>query len=254
MAFKALDFIINNLSGDTFGLKIGNFGSSGSETISSSVIETKFVEMYGRDAPHYMGATMGSDTITIPITFVSLQGEINRQKLSDINKKLFKKLIPVNLKVLQDDLANVYFRGVFEKADPVSLGNGLYGIETSFKLLDNFAYENENTVSLGSTFVNSSDSPLGLKPIIKFKMSSSGGNYTIKNTTNGIEMVFTSLSGGEEITLDCDKQMITSSLDLRRLSNFNKQWMIFEQGVNKLEFSGNGTNPTVTFKNKKSVW
>ena len=254
MGFKALQFQINNLAGQTFGLVIGNFGGGGNETLSSSKTDVMFTEMIRRDAPLFMGATMGKDTIEIPVTFVSLCGEIDRQKLSEIKRNLFNFLNPVKLKVVQEDLNNVYFKGVFTKSDPVSLGNGLYGIDTAFKLLDNFALENVKTKDLGETFVNTSDSPLGLKPIIKFKMSASGGSYTIKNLTNGIEMVFTGLAGGEEITLDCDKQIITSSLDLRRLSNFNKGWMKFEMGTNKLSFTGNGTNPKVIFENKKSAW
>lgn len=251
--FKALNFSINKVAGTTFNLIIANFGGNGNETQASAKIEPFFTEMYRRDEPYFLGATMGNDTMELPITFVSTDGEVDRQKLSQIKRSLFNFLHPVTLKVLQSDLTAVSYRGIFTSSDPVSLGNGLYGIETTFKLMSNFAVEGVVTRNLGQIFFNNSDSPRGLKPIIEFKMNANGGEFAIENLTNGIKSQFTGLAGGEEITLNCDKQIITSSLDLRRLGNFNKKWMKFDIGKNQLVFTGNGTDVKVTYQNKKSV-
>lgn len=251
--FKGLNFSIDKMVGANFGLVIGEFGGGGQKTLPSAKINTVFIEMFRRDEPYFMGATMGDETQELPITFVSLNGEIDRQKFSTIKKALFSSLEPVDFKVLQNDLSNITFRGVFTQSNPVTLGNGLYGIETSFKMVKNFGLESQKTKPLTNVFLNTSDSPNGLKPIIEFTMSPSGGNYTITNTTNGISMQFKNLAGGETITLDCDRQIITSSLGFRRLSNFNKQWMRFEKGRNTLEFSGTVANVKVTYQNKKYV-
>lgn len=251
--FKALNFSIDNKTGSQFGLIIGDFGGSGgSETLPSSRIGTVFVEMFRRDEPYFIGATMGNETPELSITFVSINGEIDRQKFSHIKKNLFNSLEPVTLKVLQDDLYNVSFKGIFIESNPKTFGNGLYGIETKFKMLSNFGLENKVEKPLKTVFLNSSDSPKGLKPVIKFTMSESG-NFSITNQTNGIIMSFENLTGGETITVDCDKQIITSSLGLRRLSNFNKGWMVFESGKNILQFNGVATDVKVAYQNKKSV-
>lgn len=251
--FQGLNFSIDKVAGSTFNLVLANFGSSGSEIISSSKTEPVFVGMFRRDEPYFMGATMGNDTIELPLTFVSTDGEIDRQKFSHIKRNLFNSLQPVTFKVLQDDLANISYKGIFTESNPVALGNNLYGIETRFRLIKNFGLEGKVTRNLTTVFFNNSDSPIGLKPIIEFTMNASGGDFAIINQTNGISSQFSGLTGGEKITIDCDKQIITSSLSLRRLSNFNKKWMRFEIGKNILQFVGNGTNVKVTYQNKKSV-
>lgn len=251
--FKGLNFSINKIVGSIFDLAIGGFGGGGQETLSSSKIETVFIEMFRKDDPIFMGATAGKDTPELPITFISLKGEIDRQRFSHIKKTLFSSLEPVSFKVLQDDLTNVTFKGIFTDSNPVSLGNGLYGIETKFKMVTNYGLENKKTKPLTNVFFNTSDSVKGLRPIIEFTMGTSGGNYTILNTTNGISMEFTDLAGDETITIDCANQIITSSLGFRRLGNFNKKWLVFEKGANKLEFSGTVKEVKVTYQNKKYV-
>ena len=72
--FKGLNFSVNKSVGANFDLIIGEFGGGGQETLPSAKIETVFVEMFRRDEPYFMGATMGNETPELPITFISLSG------------------------------------------------------------------------------------------------------------------------------------------------------------------------------------
>lgn len=251
--FKGLQFSVDNVAGATFGLILGGIGASGDVTTSTGTVETLFTEVNRLDEAIYVGIKTGTKPEAIDVTFVSLNGEIDRQKLSHIKRSLFNNNKPVKLRILQTDLNTITYKGVFEECNPRALGNGIFGIECKFQLLSNYAYEGKKTKALGNTFYNSSDAPNGLKPIIEFTMSASGGDFSIVNQTNGIEFKFTGLTGGEKITVDCESQIITSSLDLRRLKNFNKGWMRFEKGLNKLTISSNAKTVNVTYENKRSV-
>ncbi|MED3792318.1 phage tail family protein [Niallia alba] len=65
------------------------------------------------------------------------------------------------------------------------------------------------------------------------------GNLIIKNRNYmDISMEFTSLIDGEIVNIDCQKEIIESSMTTR-YDNFNNQYIQFSYGINEIEIIGN---------------
>jgi phage-related protein len=90
---------------------------------------------------------------------------------------------------------------------------------------------------------NDSDNNAYIFPIVEFGLNSIGNSFSIENLDDDNHTFsFTGMSPMEEIYVDNDREILTSSTGLLRLSNFNKHWFRLKPGNNELHVvSGIGT-------------
>ena len=103
-------------------------------------------------------------------------------------------------------------------------------------------------------FTNKSDNSDYLYPSLVITMNSFGGDVTITNSSDANRVFeITSLTAGEIITVDNDRGMLTSSLDLRRMGSFNKLWFRMPQGRNEFNISGNVESVVMSYDFARKV-
>jgi phage-related protein len=91
-------------------------------------------------------------------------------------------------------------------------------------------------------------------PTIEITMNGTGGTATIVNSTDNTRTFqFTGLAANEVINVDNDLQIITSSLSLLRLANFNKNFFRFLKGRNILSVTGNISQLKFTYQFAKKL-
>ena len=75
------------------------------------------------------------------------------------------------------------------------------------------------------------------------------GDITITNRSdNNRVFSFTGLSPSEILTVDNSLQQISSSTDLKRMSNFNKKFFRLIPGINTIRFKGNVSSIAMTYQ------
>ena len=166
----------------------------------------------------------------------------------------------IKLQIIQDDISDAYYNVICTGATDLYIGNVYYGIKLHFVCDAPWGYTFPRTLSYVFSgdeiqnftldFYNSSQNRELLYPIVEFTLNSIGSSFTIINyTDDSNEFTFTDISPGETITVDNRLKTIKSSTGLRRLGNFNKNWLKFKTGNNELRIiSGIGTvNITYSF-------
>jgi hypothetical protein len=85
-------------------------------------------------------------------------------------------------------------------------------------------------------------------------MNNIGGNITLTNIQdNNRQFQLTGLLANEVITINNDLQIITSSLGLPRLSNFNLNWFRLLPNLNTILVQGNISNLSMTYYFDKKI-
>jgi hypothetical protein len=78
-------------------------------------------------------------------------------------------------------------------------------------------------------------------PKIDFTTSSTTTSFSIKNINDNDRLFsFTGISGNENLIIDNDRKIISSSTSLNRLQKFNLNWFRLKTGFNNLVVNGNG--------------
>jgi len=251
-SFYAYDFIFDSTPSQNFDLKIISFDDGGlfSGTGSSDVnIITQRV--LRKSKPYYLGRTQ-EPVLQFTLTF-GRKSAIDAYETDVISKWLFGRSEYKELYILQDDLAGSHFNCFLTKPKKLSIGNLQYAFECTVICDSPFAYLPQTTISgsytdltdleYNTTFYNRSSEDEYLYPQLDFKMGTSGSTISIVNATDNNRTFIFGLSGSplladEEISVNNDLQIITSSTELRRLSHFNKNWLRFLPGINELSVSG----------------
>jgi hypothetical protein len=91
------------------------------------------------------------------------------------------------------------------------------------------------SLSIINTNDDSESSSTGVNSI---EISNPDQSYSVTSQA-GREFLIEDLSPFEEITVDNDLQIITSSLGEYRINNFNKNWFRYVSGNNNLNIRGN---------------
>lgn len=159
----------------------------------------------------------------------------------------------------QPDMKNIYFNCLVSEVDIITVGNVPRGFVCKFQCDRGYAIEDEEKVysitNGNSTFkhMNTSHTHGITLPIIEITMASYGDVSIINKNNNNLETKLTSLTGGEVITMDSQHEILTSSLDLRRLSNFNKVWFELVEGENNITVNGNVSKILIKYENNRKV-
>lgn len=256
MSFWGNSFIFDGIPSEVHSLTISTPDGGESTNPGSNDVELLTEEVYKKSRTYLLGVKHSSP-LEFDITFTS-ERELSSVDLTLIQKWLFGHSMYKKLQIVQADMDNVYFNCFLKNPTVYKVGNKIQGINATVlcdapwgwtfeKTLSNdYVIANVNDVIV---FNNTSDDNDYLYPEIEFTMNSTGGDLTIENQNDdNRQFVFTGLSADEVMTIDNDRNIISSSTGLRRLSTFNKKWFRFAPELNTLAVSGNISNLTFTYQ------
>lgn len=256
MGFYAKNFVYGGEVSESYNLQIassdvGTISSNGSGTVE---IIQDFI--FRKPVPYFYGVKYSSN-LSFPVTFFS-PDEITALDASYIQKWLFGGLNYKDLAIAQPDMEGIYFKSIFTNPQIIRSGNLIRGFSGTCICDSQWVRTYPRTITYnyasapsGSSivFYNNSHYEGYNKPNISFTMNASGGDISIVNSSDSNrEFEFTGLSPYEVVTVNCDLGIIKSDLGYRRLSNFNKNFMRFKDGLNNLTVTGNVSQLNITYQ------
>lgn len=261
MQYFGSEFIFNYKSSTDFDLRILDFETSGVQN-SPAGAETTIVQkwVYRKQKPYHFG-NIRNTPLEINLTVGSLD-PIAGYDRSEIETWLLGQNSYLPLQIVQEDLSNVYYNIIFDKAENVYVANMHQGVRLHGICDSPWAWEFPITITKtyvapaneSWNFYNSSDDNDYLYPIIVFTTSGIGNSFSLTNTSDSNRIFsFTGISAGETITVDCNKQTIVSSTGLLRMPTFNKKFFRLIPGMNTITISGGISSMTMTYQNCRKI-
>lgn len=242
MNYGALSFIFDGVPSERYGLFLCNVNETGKQSYDGG----GSVKVHTSKTPlmdyNYLMGVEYDENFEFTMTFGSIEAK-DKFDISLINNWLIGHSQYKRLQILQHDMTNVYYNCVLNNYKVVSYGNYAYAFECTVICdrpwalgnVKKFNYSVPNTVIHN----NSSHTNKITYPKLIFTTCSNNATVSITNASNGNwETRFEGLSANETITVDNQLQIITSSLGIFRLGNFNKHWLELVPRANKLIISG----------------
>lgn len=212
--------------------------------------------IYRRPIPFFYGVKFTSK-MSFPISFFS-PDEIDAQTFSYLQNWLFGQLGYKKLIVVQPDMDAFYMNCIFTEPNVIRVGNIIYGIQGTCTMDSQFAWTYPRTSTYNFTsppsdyqiiFNNDSHYAGYLFPLMTFTMNATGTYVYIDNWSDNHRIFdFEGLAPNEVITVNNDLGIVTSSLSIPRLSNFNKHFFRFVPGINTIRMSANISQLTFTYQ------
>lgn len=260
MAFKALQFIYNDIPSEQFGLYLISMENQGvMSNVGSCSVELYTQEIYSRSKPYFYNAKP-SPVLQFDLNFSSLK-PIDAYTQSKIQQWLFGHNRPYKLQIFQQDMYNIYFNCILTNPVNTTVGNNLYSFKCTVICDAPWAwecvkYQVHDNVANNSviTFINESDDNNYMKPILQFTLGSYETSVSIKNLNdddNGFTM--TGLQPNETIYIDSDTCIIKSSTNLLRYDNFDGTHINFVPNINKLSINGNLSKLIICYQNARKI-
>lgn len=260
MGFYAKNFVYDGQSSEMYNLQIANIDDSTANKMidspGSGKIDILEQFIYRRAIPYFYGIHY-KERLSFTVQFFS-PDEITALSLSYIQYWLFGNKQYKSLALIQPDTDDIYLNCIFSEPKILRAGNIIYGIEAKAECDSQFAYTYSKTLTYnyptnpsGSliTFFNNSHLKDYMYPQMTFIMDSNGGNFSILNSTDNNRLFsFTGLQPLEVMTINNDLGIISSSLGVLRLSNFNKYFFRFAPGINNIYITGDITQLTFTYQ------
>lgn len=267
MSFMGNTFIFNGTPSEFYDLRILDFEfSNPSDGVSGGSASVKEEWLYRREVPHFYGRYY-EESLEFDFTVGSFSA-IDGASRSAIQGWLLGKATYLPLRIVQGDLSDITYNVILTQSTQKYVGNVNYAISLHAKcdrpwgvynpplLTKNYYSGNANETF---DYVNESVYSGYNKPTITFTMKSgiigATGAFSIINLSESSrESAFsTGLYADETITIDCDREIITSSVDELHMSTFNKKFLRLIQGVNSLYVTGNIVQFTLATSFAKGV-
>lgn len=250
MSFYGRSFIYDNTPSDIYGIFIADLdGSAINNSMGSAPLTIREEYIFNKSTPYFYGASH-QQRLSFKMKIFS-EKEITADEFQQIQKWLFSSRNYKKLQIVQEDMQDVYFNAILNSPEVIRVGNIIQGFSFivecdspfayRFPKTTSYIYSSENVLST-EVFYNSSDDKYGyLYPSLVITMNSLDGYISITNDSDDPDRIFqfNGLSANEVLTVDCEKQIITSSTGLKRLSNFSKNFLRLISGVNVLQIEGN---------------
>ena len=253
--FYGNSFIYNGIPSEFFNLYIGGLGDSGESTTMGSDVSLLTQKIFRRPQPFLMGVEQ-TPVLSFPIS-AYVPGELDAPEYSAVAVWLFSQQKYKQLRICQEDMQDIYFNVFFTAPEVVRVGNIIRAFNATIVCDSVWGYKSPKSYSYGDysgysmsdviKFINeSANSGYTYPKTLTITANVFGGSVTITNLTdNNRQFIFT-LSPNEVITLDCDLQIVTSTVESYPLGNFNKHWLRFVRGYNQLLVEGNIKNMSIT--------
>jgi phage-related protein len=249
MSFYAANFIFNGVPSENYNIQILKFEQGTSVEDSSAGGTTEIVSkwIYKKQKPYLFGTTQ-NQALEFDLTIGSKDG-ISAIDRSKISSWLLSKSTFLPFQICQDDVEEIIFNVIFTTATYKYIGGLCFGMTLHGVCDAPWGFTTERSLSYSFAidaiqdfdfdFYNDSDSSAYNYPKIEFTLNSLGSNFQIINyTDNDRTFLFTGLDAYENISIDNDLKVMTSSTGFYRLSCFNKNWFRLLPGINSLHMSG----------------
>lgn len=249
MTFYAKSFIFDGIPSDYYGLFISeiNPNAGDQKSMGSSDMTILDKKIFRRPVPFLFGMTPVS-----PLTFTLScfsEDEIDAVFFELIQEKFCSARTYKSLQIVQYDMQSAYFSAILKNPQIIRVGNLLRGItfEVTCNAPYGFEFPKTITYSYTASTVNdnvifnntSNDINQYLYPNLIITVNNIGGDLSITNSDdNNRIFAFTGLSPNEIITMNCGLQTLSSSIGLKRLSNFNKNFLRLVPKLNHLHIQG----------------
>ena len=247
--FYGANFLYDGKMSEEYGIQILDFERTSGVANSTAGNATEIIEkrIYKRPTPYHFGNTQNT-----PITFdltIGANNFVSAIDVAKISKWLLGRSGYLKFQVDQDDVGEVYWNVIFTSGEIIYVGRKPVGLLLHAQCDSPWAYNFPRNINYSFPvvavqdfdidFYNDSDYGGYLYPTVEFNLNSLGSNFTITNASDDNRaFTFTGLSPSEEIVVDNDLKIITSSTGLHRLSYFNKNWLRFLPGLNSLNVVG----------------
>lgn len=261
MSFIAKDFIFSGLPSEFFNVHLGSLGNSSSgggesSTDGSNNVSVLTQKIYRRPVP----LTFGSEQT--PVTSFPLEmyveGEgLDSQDYSRVSAWLFGQNQYEILRICQNDLIDTYWNAFLTDPKVTKVGNLIRGIECTV-LADSpwawkapktylYSWANIQTITDTINYYNFSQNNHYTYPSnLVITANSFGGSVSIINTSDNNRQFLLTVSGGEVVTINCQTQTISSTIETFPIQNFNMKFLRFKKGLNVLTISGNVLSISIT--------
>ena len=263
MAFYAREFSFDGIPSSNYALTISST-TDGSEVSTNFPGDVKlFTEkLFNRTDEFYYGASV-EPSLEFPVTFLTDNEELMAVNLEKIGLWLFGKRNYSDLKILQPDMQNVTYRCFMLQPKIIRIGNTIKGVSALVHSKDPWGLSEEKmytytfTPPVSNVVItnnNLSDDSGYLYPNMTITMADTGGDISITNTSdNNRVFSFSGLLANEVITIDNSLQIISSNSGLRRLGNFNKNFLRLVSGSNNLLITGAVTQITLEYAEARKI-
>lgn len=247
----AIDFTFNGKNSKSdFGYIIVSFDKSSgfSEPDTAQSLEvTK--ENVGNNPKAKLIELSYEDVLQPCFGLMKCDGEaFSKKEIRDIHKWLMVNEY-TTLLINNSVCNNVHFNAITTNIEIKKFNGSIVGVSVTFECDSPYGYDTASTsytISGNKTFIlnNTSDDFLNneiyIKPYIKI-IKEGSGDFTIKNTTLNQTTVL-NLLNQEEVIMDCENMILSSSISNRNLySKFNRVWISLALGNNSIKVTGNGT-------------
>jgi len=248
-SFYGSIFTYDNISSVNYNLRILGFDSG--ESTGKSVDLTLFKdELYKKIKSNFYGVSVNA-----PKEFTLTVGSLDPMTAIDrnlIEGWLLGKQNYAKLRIIQNDMTNIYYNCVFATCVPKFIGNGGVAYELNAICDSPFAWQNSNVltktysapVNETFNFYNPTSYQGYTDPIIEFTVSSTGSGVTITNLTddaktgNSRPFIWSGLLPNENIKVNNYTKVITTSSGLFRLNKFNLKYFRLVKGMNSINING----------------
>ena len=261
MAFAGKNFVFDGTPSETYNLFVSNTESGDVSINASSNVDIISESIYAKSVPYFYGAAQ-REVLTFPL-FVSSPEEIDAGVAGKISSWLFGQREYKKLQIYQSDLLDVYFNAFLTSPRARRVGNRIVGYDFTVTCDSPFAWMFPQTETYSYTtelvdddvvIQNISDNSDYLYMEMEITINGFGGSVTVTNNSDdGRIFGITGLTAGEVLTVDNDRGILTSSLDLRRLGSFNKNWFRLIQNKNEVNISGNVESIEMTYNFARKV-
>lgn len=257
MSFYASSFQFDGIPSETYGLTISEIdASANSSSMGSTSMEMTSRKIYRRATPYFYGGTP-SENLSFDISIMSPKMDIDAEKSQLIQKWLFSSRKYKKLLIIQPDMQDRYYNCIFNNPQIIRVGNVIQGYTATVQCDAPYSWAFPQTVEylysspVTDTTINfnntSDDKGAYLYPITAITISNTGGNITLTNVSDANRVFsFTGLSANEIMTVDNSLQIISSSLGIRRMSNFNKKFFRLIPEMNTIRIQGNIAKLSIT--------
>lgn len=246
MAFSATEFIYDGVHGGVYGLSILDIDNQSSPKRSQTLKATVYSGKTARSIKRSFYKTTFEDVLEFDMTVLS-ETPLNSYQCSEILDWLVGRQGYKRLEISQHDRLGTYYNCIFTEAETVYIGNRAYGFtlhavcDSPFYYGQDFTRKYEvSATTKAIKFDLATDCVHDyIYPTVTFKCGAGTSSFSIKNLSEPTRIFsFTGLAGDETVTVDNEKQIVTSSQGINRLGTaFSKKWLRLSSGINKLEVS-----------------
>lgn len=237
MAFLSEYILYDGISSERFGLHIYN-NNGGLDTTSGSSFSILRNGIQGGLEYVYLGKEVKAP-LTISLRLVS-ETPLDGAMQGTIHRWLMGKNVYKELRFIQADRSTWHIGCIFYEMEFIQNGNETVGIVIEGEC-DSCYFRGEDVIITKTgqknsfSIMNLSDCNEYIYPFVKITCPSSSSSVSIVNTTdNKRNFSIVGMSGDEVVEVDNMRKIITSSANIKRLSNCNKKWFRLLPGLNEI--------------------